>query len=400
VAEIFSELLHSLENTPVINTHSHSLRSRAYRNFNLDKVLENSYVNWNGIPVPKTYEGRVSYLEKNRFNSYFLWLEKALQKLFRFSEPLSAANWDEVSKKVAAAYETEAHHLEILRRQCRYEKIILDTFWRPGEDNGEPELFAPSFRINVFLFGYSPTAKDHNGHSIKRLFQYEPRDLAGYISFLAEQIRVKKKQGCVALKCATAYERDLNFRKVTRRQAEAVFKKKAAGQTDEDIRNFQDYIFWEICRIAAELDLPLQCHTGMGLLGKSRALGLKEVIEGNPKTKFVLLHCGYPWLADVNGLLRTYPNVYPDLSWLPLLSTAAAVRALAELLDGGTGDKICWGCDTFTPEESYGALLAARFVFAQVAAKRIKDGRFSWEDALALGNNLFYKNAAALYGLK
>lgn len=399
MAEIFQELLHYFQKSPIINTHSHCLRERAFRKFDLAKVLENSYVNWNGVPVTDTYEGRVNYLKKNKFNSCFTWLQQALQELYCFSDPLSADNWDEVSKEVAKAHETKNYQLGVLRDQCQYEKVILDAFWVPGDDNGHPELFAPSFRINVFLFGHNPTAKDHNGHSLKTLFLYAPQELDEYVSFMEEQIGVKQKQGCVALKCAAAYERGLDFRPVSRHRAEKVFKKKPHEQSPGDIKDFQDYIFGEICKIAAKLNLPLQCHTGMGLLNKSRALELSDVIERNPDTKFVLLHGGYPWMEDVNGLLRTYPNVYPDLCWLPLLSTSAAVRMLHELIDGGTSDKISWGCDAFTPEESYGALLAARFVFAKVLAEKVKDGRFSPRDAREVGNNLLYDNAAALYGL-
>ena len=48
-------------------------------------------------------------------------------------------------------------------------------------------------------------------------------------------------------------------------------------------------------------------------------------------------------MDDVNALLRTYKNVYPDLCWLPMLSTSAAIRMFRELIEGGTSDKVCLG---------------------------------------------------------
>ena len=39
----------------------------------------------------------------------------------------------------------------------------------------------------------------------------------------------KKSEGCVALKIAMAYERSLHFEKVTREQAERVFRLKRVG---------------------------------------------------------------------------------------------------------------------------------------------------------------------------
>lgn len=85
--------------------------------------------------------------------------------------------------------------------------------------------------------------------------------------------------------------------------------------------------------MAAQLKLPIQCHTGMGQLTGTNAMAMKEVIESNPETKFVIFHCSYPWMDDVNALLRTYKNVYPDLCWLSMLSTSAAIRMFRELIE-------------------------------------------------------------------
>jgi predicted TIM-barrel fold metal-dependent hydrolase len=145
--------------------------------------------------------------------------------------------------------------------------------------------------------------------------------------------------------------------------------------------------------------MPIQCHTGLGRLKGTNAMAMEEVISKNPATKFVLFHCSYPWLDDINGLLHNYGNVYPDLCWLPLISTSAAVRMLHEMIEVGTSDKICWGCDTWTSEESYGALLALRFVLAKVLKEKIEDGYLCLSDARYIVDNIMYNNAARLYSL-
>ena len=60
------------------------------------------------------------------------------------------------------------------------------------------------------------------------------------------------------MKNAIAYDRTLEFRTVTKEDANKVFEKK--NYSKEDVANFQDYLFNEVCRIAAELDVPIQCH--------------------------------------------------------------------------------------------------------------------------------------------
>jgi len=397
--DVFQALQHHVEHRRVLNTHSHHLQDQDFHGFDLDQLLSHSYVNWNGVPLSPTYESRVNYLEKNKYSSYFVWLQKGLQALYGFTEPLSADNWEWLSAEISRAHGDKQHHLRVLQDTCQYEKVILDTYWEPGSDNGHPEAFAPTLRVNSFLFGYSSVAVDHNGHSPKTLYGYVPKDLDEYVSFMEERIRAKQEQGCVALKCAAAYERGLDFEAVSRAVASRVLKQRPHEQSPLDIKNFQDYIFEQVCRIAAQLDLPLQVHTGMGLLGKTRAMELNGVIGRNPDTKFVLFHGSYPWTADVHGLLRVHPNVYPDICWLPLLSTSAAIRMLHELMEGGTSDKVCWGCDTWTSEESYGALLAIRHVLATVLARKVEEGYFTLEDAYEMADNLLWRNAKGLYGI-
>jgi len=253
----------------------------------------------------------------------------------------------------------------------------------------------------MFLFGYSPDVKDHNGNNSLSIYNNNKaiHDIDEYISFMKEIIIRKKQEGCVALKSAIAYDRDLNFMETPRHKAQKALNCNECTRTEDDIRAFQDYVFFKICELAAELDLPIQCHTGLGQLKGTNAMLMHEVIKKNPETKFILFHCSYPWLDDINGLLHVHANVYPDLCWLPIISTSAAQRMLHELIEVGTSDKVCWGCDTWTSEESYGALLAVRYVLADVLGSKVKTGYFSLNDAKTVVDNVLYNNAACLYKL-
>lgn len=55
-------------------------------------------------------------------------------------------------------------------------------------------------------------------------------------------------------------------------------------------------------------------------------IAVEQVIKNNPETKFVLLHCGFPWVDDLFSIVDGYPNLYPDLTWLPILSYTASKR--------------------------------------------------------------------------
>ncbi|HSK69803.1 MAG TPA: amidohydrolase family protein [Candidatus Limnocylindria bacterium] len=394
-----AQLMDHIGRRAAFNTHSHHLPDSAFRDFTLDTLLRRSYVDWCGVTFDETEASRAAYLDKVRFKSYFVWLQKSLQELYDFREPLTARNWDEVSARIASAHRDPAHHLRVLKETCGYAGVVLDTYWDPGSDNGHPERFSPTFRVDPLFFAYSPDGKDHDGNSPHALYGDCPRDLDGFLAWVRALVMRKKEQGCVALKCALAYDRGLGFRSVPKDKAARALRAGTASAAEE-IADFQDYLFHHVCALAAEFSLPLQCHTGLGQLTDTRAIHLKDAIQRHPKTAFVLFHCGYPWTDDVLALLHNYPNVYPDLCWLPLLSPSAAQRTLHGLIEVGTADKVCWGCDTWTSEESFGALLAFRHVLANVLADKVDAGYFSLPDALEVAGNIMANNAAALYRLR
>jgi predicted TIM-barrel fold metal-dependent hydrolase len=186
---------------------------------------------------------------------------------------------------------------------------------------------------------------------------------------------------------------------VTKEMAQKALGYDKTDQSSTDIKKFQDYLFEIICDIAAELEFPLQVHTGLGDLFETSPLYLERLIKRHPKTIFILMHGGYPWMDDLMGLAHNYQNVVIDLCWLPLISSSAAVRVLYELLDVCNMNRICWGCDTHTGEESYGALLVFTDVLAKVLYEKVSEGYFDMKHALICINNIMETNACFWFNL-
>jgi predicted TIM-barrel fold metal-dependent hydrolase len=310
--------------------------------------------------------------------------------------------------------------------------MLLDAYWDPGSNNDSPEFYAPAYRVNAFFFGYSTRAADHDGNNPYNL---SPRafisDLDEYIGWVRDNLLAHQAAGCVALKIPIAYDRGLDFDPVSDSAARQAFARLTVvparqpersgpkgnkqalpsnapsnsaplqdGAADPlDVKTFQDFLFFQICRMAADLDLPVQIHTGMGQGRRTNAAHLQPAIQNFPTTRFVLLHCSYPWIQDISMLVNKYPNVFPDLSWLPLISTQSATAMLHELIERATLDRVFWGCDTWTAEESFGALLAFRHVLALTLAEKIIEGYFSRADALVIIDAILLKNPQRFYKL-
>jgi hypothetical protein len=424
--QLYDELFDYAKNLPKINTHCHQLPAAEFLRFDLDALLRNSYINWIGIPRDHPAPSQSSFFEKIRLNSFFVWLQRSLFELYNTDDPLTESSWFAWQERIRTAYQDVSHTEKILTGQCGYRKCILDAYWRPGSNNDSPNLFMPTFRVNSFFFGYSTSAGDHDGNNPYTLY---PRDfipdLEEYVAWLRSTILFYKTSGCVALKLPIAYDRGLDFCEVTEEKAFKAFSRLTAaslrnsshtektvfplnspttsstkpmlGVNAEDIKIFQDYLFFQLCRIASEADLPLQIHTGMGQGFHTNALQLKDAIQRFPETRFVLLHCSYPWIEDMSLLVTSYPNVYADLSWVPLISTHAATTLLHDLIERSTLDRVCWGCDTWTPEESYGSLLAFCHVLASTLTNKRIDGYLSIQEAYQYIDHVLSINPNQLY---
>jgi uncharacterized protein len=428
--ELQAEFSAYAEARPKISTHCHQLPGREVRAFDLEALLRNSYVNWCGVNWDSSPESRQAFLERVQFNSFFVWLQESLFRLYGDSAPLTASSWRAWSDKIQAAYQDPSHPRQVLSERCGYRRMLLDAYWDPGSDNGSPEFFAPAYRVNAFFFGYSPVARDHDGNNPYDLYPGAfISSLDEYIAWVRGNILSHQAAGCVALKIPIAYDRGLDFNPVPEDQACHAFARLTAASVREqsrprqhapkrtipsnvpvtavqkqeadpgDVKIFQDYLFFQICGLAADLDIPIQIHTGMGQGRRTNASYLQEAIQRFPATRFVLLHCSYPWIQDISMLVDKYPNVYPDLSMLPLISTRAGKTMLHELIERATLERIFWGCDTWTAEESFGALLAFRQVLAATLAEKVLDGYFSSQDATLIIDSILFNNPQRFYKL-
>ncbi|HOV69535.1 MAG TPA: amidohydrolase family protein [Clostridia bacterium] len=381
---------------PIINTHCHHLKDQEFINYDLIKAISTSYVIWQYGQVKDTPEGRQDLFNKMGANTYFTWLSRALGELYGNS-PLSFDNWGRIAAAIKERYaKNPDYHMDILKNVCKYETIVLDKYEKPGSNNGWG-INRPTFRCDMFLFGFSPGRTDNNNNNPYDYFDATPESLDEYIAMMEKVIEKKKSDGCSALKLAIAYERGLDFSPGTREKAKKAFMSESAN--NEEIKAFGDHVVFELARIAAQLDMPIQIHTGLGGLYKTNAMQLFDLIKLNPHTRFVLFHCSYPWTDDVLGLAHVFSNVFPDTCWLPLISTAAAERFLDEAIDLMDSTRMAWGCDTWNSEDSYGALLAMRYVLARVLAKKVDKGLIPKDIALHIAQNILYNNAKRIYNL-
>lgn len=78
---------------------------------------------------------------------------------------------------------------------------------------------------------------------------------------------------------------------------------------------------YPLYELAEQYHIPVAFHTGetaggKGLLKYAHPGTIEEVAKTFPHVKFVICHCGSPWVLDAMEVAAVCPNVYVDLSGL------------------------------------------------------------------------------------
>ena len=225
----------------------------------------------------------------------------------------------------------------------------------------------------------------------------------------------QKSQGAIAEKFEVAYLRGFDFTDVPHDDAAKIYARWAAGgrPDDTDYRKLQDFLFRYIAGECGRLDLPVHLHTMSG------GGGYFDVAAGNPllleslfndpklrKTRFVMLHGGWPFVREAGSLLQK-PNVYLDLSQqaltFPPRTLAGWLREWLETFP----DKVLFGTDGYPFSESMGweesewiASRNAREALGLALTGMLRDGEINRGRSEELARMVLRGNAAQLYGLQ
>ncbi|MFC4779503.1 amidohydrolase family protein [Paenibacillus sp. GCM10023252] len=392
----YAEWLTYLDSQPIFSTHEHHRESDAHQQLTLDLLFTWSYVGWCGAPPEADKEARAQWLDRIRYNTYFIWLEKAICSIYG-EDRITPDNWDALSEAISTAHRADKdYHIKLLKEKAGYVGLLEDCYWDSGSDVGYPEFITPVYRLDMWMQGFHPASVTNEGTSPYSLFG-ELDSFTAYVERMEHEIRSRRPH-IAALKCASAYQRTIGFQAADKAAAEAVFGMHPDELGEAERNAFGDYILQQALTVAAELSLPVQVHTGLAKLSGSDPLLLENLIARNPHNQFVLFHGGFPWIYNTAALAHNYPNVSIDINWLPLISTSAAADALRVYIDVlRDSSQIAWGGDTWTSEEAVGAAMAFRHILAQVLTDKTSRDGWRVSDAERFAQKIMYRNAKQLY---
>ncbi|RWI16562.1 amidohydrolase family protein [Mesorhizobium sp.] len=409
-----------VETSDVVDVHEHHMPEITLaRDVNLLRLFRQSYAAWTTDVLPSdpkatgeivsseleptSWEALSPYLERSYSNAFVRNLVRGVSHLYQAGEDgITRENWEAVDAAIQARHKDGQWPTEVVRR-ARIRRIVTDSFLDPVSDL-RPQLgdrYDAVLRFNAFAFGWHPLSLDHNGnsaHSMLARLGMEVRTFDDYCEAIRELVAGCRGRNQVALKNALAYDRDVNFGEPNEglaRQAWGQLSPSAAQR-----KAFGDFVVDLFCRLAGEMDLPVQTHLGTAILKGSHPLRMAGLIERHPRTRFLLMHLAYPWSRDLLGMAFVYRNVWLDLCWSFLLSPSHFKLAFHEAIEVlPDHSRMMIGGDCVHVEESYAAIESARHLIGDVLQEKVVDGYFHSRQAERLAMRVLSENATEFFGL-
>ncbi len=394
-----------------IDTHEHflPLEEENHEEDPLFGILKNSYLPWilfGARDLKRTEYDRHELLRGMKripASGFYRYIVRALRFMYGIEDTeITESNWDVFSEAVADAHSKDVDLMEYwLFDKLRVEKAVLDRYWVVGDYQVDRRRFAAVFRIDPYFFGYSSGAKDHDGNS-----PYGPGEKKGeeivtfadYLELVERRIKKGLTEGVVAFKCAIAYDRSLDFSLPSRQAAERAFYQEEGQEDSEGILDFQNFLFHHFMRKAAEVDLPVQIHTGPGKAFQSAASRLGPIFEMYSSVKISLFHGSFPWVGEPGAMSLFYPNLNIDLVWLPIMSPSFGEMALTQWLETTGGQRIMMGGDSWNVEGAVGSILENLEVISRVLARLERKGYLSKSTAWQIAQMILWDNPREFFG--
>jgi uncharacterized protein len=242
-----------------------------------------------------------------------------------------------------------------------------------------------------------------------------PATLTDYLSkVVTPTLERQRTGGAIAEKFEAAYLRSLDFEPVDRDTASRIYSRFVGKNSPAttDYKPLQDFLFRYIAAECGRLGMAVHLHTMAGAgsyfdVGGAAPTRLESVLNDPSlrKTKFVMVHGGWPYTREITALL-TKPNAYLDFSAQDLLLDPATLAGILREWLEFVPEKIMFGSDAYPyiPEmgwEDSGWIAArtARGALAIALTGMMRDGEITRARAGELARMVLRENARALYGL-
>lgn len=371
----------------------------------LAKVFKGAY-----MYVPRRKKRMYEFLQNSVGSDALNSLRLAFMELYNIDIlPIKPEKLELLNKRIKEAYEDPNYIYDTLTQKLNITDIILDITPDLWEDWKHP-IVQTTIRIDevTFPFVKVDTYKYRSwtaNHQIEQYAEKINKSLNTLEDFddVLEKYFNSLRYMANTIKIGSAYERSIHFLYEKNEDGKITeiydkIQKKEDFISEKEMRRWGNYVVTSLLEYARKEKLPVQVHTGMASVVETSPIYLMDIMRKFSDVKFDLFHGGYPFHHTIPGILTQRYNAHVDLCWMPILSQSATKRLLTELIERNCTNQIfAFGGDCENIEGTYGALLSIKDILAEVLVGFIEAKKFSFSDAVDIGNKMLYENPKRIF---
>src|SRR5262249_42662974 len=236
---------------------------------------------------------------------------------------ITSAQARDLDERIFANYRDPKWLFQVVTEKANIELMFNDPYWGRFDFKTDYPFGVFVFNVTTLVSGFHPSefpqASD-DPYDFARKAGLPITSLDDYLVVLDRLFQRAKGAGAACLKTTLAYRPTLRFESVPKDRAARAFGRLRSALTTAEAKDFEDFIMWRLVELGARYGLPFQIHTGHGRIQGSNPMNLVDLIEANPRTKFILFHGGVPWVGGTGSILvRPSARLWVDPCWLTRL---------------------------------------------------------------------------------
>ena len=420
----FEQISAHLDASPIIDTHDHS-QSCGPRYTDPVELLTGGYAghDMTSAAAPGEYEQMVDSarpLEERWPIVERLWRATRNTGYSRVTKLVLRELYD-ITEVTLDSLRSLAGRLADYADPARFDSVLEKARMEARIVNVWPELrqivdgsyeLTPRARLTIGLPGFHSITSMAEVDAITSAVGAQAASLDGYVEACREVFRAFARYGAVAFKDQSAYTRPLDYGPPNRAAAEEVFARIITDRNTSidyprGAKPLSDYLFHTFLDMAAQLDLPVQIHTGhlagnYGDIRGTNAAQLAPVLDLHRDVRFDLFHANWPYGGEFLFLGKNYPNVRLNFCWANVIDPAYCKSLFRQALSAVPRNKIhAHGSDYFGyPDRAWASARIARENVASALADAVAAGECDLDEALETATMWFYENPREFFRLR
>jgi hypothetical protein len=342
------------------------------------------------------------------YTGYALVVRRAIKRFYGEDE-LTLPALKRIQEKLIDFSDTKT--FEAVLDEAKIVARLEDTWANAAAVDGSLNL-PPRSRLVISLPAYHAVRSCEEVQTQAAPLHKHVTSLDEYVAACREIFVRCKQAGAVAFKDQSAYERSIHYSNPGRAEAEAAFNwmmedpRRGLSYPDGN-RPLGDYLFHEFMRMARDLDLPVQIHTGhmagvRNEITKTNAVLLTSLIELHRDTRFDLFHANWPYSGELLFLGKNYDNVALDFCWTNMVDPIYTQQMFQQAISSMPHAKIHgFGSDLNgdTLTSAWGHADLARDNIAMALANLVEIDYLNLDEARQIARGWLFDNANEFFRL-